>query len=210
MLEEVSCSWGLDLGQLHGLLGSLSHLKVLDFSGIPILKDVLPWDAFKKSTSPITTLAIKGFEESPDILRRLVAWPAKLERFSFTGCVGVTSQTWSLFTIASIISPHKTTLRSITIGALQEEGLANFDLTDFESLEHLWLSAWATGSAANYETNLLAPRLTKFYWSFTAEDQHGESLHDFGEEQERWLGRQGLEPSLLQLEQELSSVRELS
>ncbi|KKO98966.1 hypothetical protein THAR02_08930 [Trichoderma harzianum] len=127
-----------------------------------------------------------GFEDSSDILHRLVAWPAKLEHFSFTECGEEDSRPWSLSTIASVIFPHKTTLRSLTIGEVQEPGLVNFDLTDFESLEHLSLSAWATGFDAGYETNLLAPRLTKFRWSFTTPR---ERVIDFDDEQENWLRR---------------------
>ncbi|KAL7913905.1 hypothetical protein GGI35DRAFT_438910 [Trichoderma velutinum] len=187
MLEEFSFSLNLDLRQIHEEIVALSHLRILEISGIPILNDMLPRDAFKKSTSSITSLAVRGFGDSSSVLRRLVAWPAKLESFSFTGCVGITPHTWSLSTIASILSPHKATLRSITIGALQERGLVDFDLTDFESLENLSLSAWATGFVAGYETNLLSPRLTNFRWSFTAEDEWGPFLRDFGEEQEHWL-----------------------
>ncbi|KAL6699841.1 hypothetical protein J3F84DRAFT_345146 [Trichoderma pleuroticola] len=186
MLEEVYFSRGFDLMQIHGILVDLSHLRVLDLSKICILNDRLPWDAFKKGTSPITSLAISGFEDSSDILHRLVAWPAKLEHFSFVECGGEDSRPWSLSTIASVISPHKTTLRSLTIGEVQERGLVNFDLTDFESLEHLSLSAWATGFGAGYETNLLAPRLTKFCWSFTTRRL---GVIDFDEEQENWLRR---------------------
>lgn len=89
--------------------------------------------------------------------------------------------------ISSIIAPHKTTLRSITVGSLHEKSLVGFDLTGFENLTHISLSTWATGSTTGDETNLLAPRLTTFRWVFTVEDQHSESLFCFGEAQEHWL-----------------------
>ncbi|KAK4071431.1 uncharacterized protein Triagg1_6092 [Trichoderma aggressivum f. europaeum] len=186
MLEEVYFSRGFDLMQIHGISVDLSHLRVLNLSKIRILNDRLPCDAFKKGTSPITSLAIEGFEDSSDTLHRLVAWPAKLEHFSFAECVGEDSRTWSLSTIASVISTHKTTLRSLTIGEVQERGLINFDLTDFESLEYLSLSAWATGFDTGYEMNLLAPRLAKFRWSFAT---RREDIIDFDDEQENWLRR---------------------
>lgn len=50
MLEEVYLSWGLDLMQMHEIFIDLSHLRIFDFSNVPILNDKLLWDAFKVST----------------------------------------------------------------------------------------------------------------------------------------------------------------
>ncbi|KAH6609167.1 hypothetical protein Trco_002513 [Trichoderma cornu-damae] len=189
MLEGVSLLNGLDLRQVYETVSCLSHLRVLELSGTSAPHDPLLWNAFEEGTSPITSLIIRGFRDSPGILRHLVAWPAKLEHFSFTECDDEASRVWGLPIIACIIAPHRATLRSITVSSLPEKGLADFDLTGFENLKHLSLSSWVTGFAEGDETNLLAPRLTSFRWVFTLEQQHSESLLDFGEVQEHWLRR---------------------
>jgi hypothetical protein len=50
MLEEISFSRDMDLRQVYETVISLSHLKVLKLSGIPVLDSMLARDTFKVST----------------------------------------------------------------------------------------------------------------------------------------------------------------
>lgn len=92
--------------------------------------------------------------------------------------------------MASALSPHKSTLRTLFIGALPESSLAGFDLRDFARLEKLSLSYWATGCDAGTEARLLAPRLRAFTWSFhiiPGNQRQDETYFNFEEQQEIWL-----------------------
>ncbi|KAH8896512.1 hypothetical protein GQ53DRAFT_743655 [Thozetella sp. PMI_491] len=191
MLEAITLSresWGLYLPPVFRTFGRLEHLKHLTLHGISPVHDASLWDSLQEGSSSVTSLTISDFEDSPLSLRRFVTWPAKLTRFSFTGLYSNRFHPWNLSTLGSILSPHKAVLEYIVIGGLRERSLAGFDLSDFESLEYLGLSYWATGSAG-FEAGLLAPRLTKFRWSFTIEDQHTEGLTHFGEAEQLWLKR---------------------
>ena len=126
-------------------------------------------------------------------------WPARLAKFSFSGVDHESIDRWRLSALGSILATHKLSLQHILIGSLGHPGLADFDLAEYDRLETLNLSYWATGCNAGYEANILAPNLQKFTWRFTGDDgwddeDDGEEIRevtllDFGQPQEDWLRR---------------------
>ncbi|KAL4920629.1 hypothetical protein BDW62DRAFT_198924 [Aspergillus aurantiobrunneus] len=155
----------------------------------------------KWRTAPFTMLKIRSFMETPQRLEDLVRRPAVLEhfdlQFTFGSCYGVMGayHEWSLAILQPILAIHCHTLRAIKIRCINVGGLSGFDLRSFERLEELTLSSAATGHAyRKYSAddhllaNLLAPRLRRFYWDLTLEDQQCcESLADFGLAEQSWL-----------------------
>ena len=131
------------------------------------------------------------FSGPADHLRRFLAWPTCLYHFTLGNHFVYEPQPpLSLAMIGAAISPQASTLRTLSIGYLEIEGLRGFDLTGFESLEELTLSAWTTGSDAGDEEKLLAPRLRKFTWDFPIEECRGMGpLHELGESEGQWLQR---------------------
>jgi hypothetical protein len=138
---------------------------------------------------------------TPDDLTELFQWPEVLEEFHLQYMFGDNYSdggaydSWSLATLRSILIIHKSTLRSIKIRALNIRGLAGFDVREFERLEELSLSssiicrlykAWQHDD--HTLSALVGPRLRSFELVLTLEDQqHCESLGDFGETEENWL-----------------------
>lgn len=131
------------------------------------------------------------FTGTAEDLRNFLSWPVHLEHFTLGNLFGLqVSHSLNLVTMARLLAPHKSTLRTLSIGYLEIEGLDGFDLTGFTSLEDLTLSAWTTGAAVGHEEKLLAPRLGKFTWNFPVESARGYGpLHEFKAPQREWLRR---------------------
>ncbi|KAL6237198.1 hypothetical protein BDW75DRAFT_88463 [Aspergillus navahoensis] len=155
----------------------------------------------KPRTGQIRILKLRCFLGTPADLEELVKWPLVLEEFhlEFTfgddyGESGKYSH-WSLATLQPILAINKSTLRSIKIRAINVGGLTGFDMREFERLEELSLSsATICRKYKHWESEdhslsvLLGPRLYAFELDMTLEDQqHCESLDDFGEIEENWL-----------------------
>ncbi|KAK3377086.1 hypothetical protein B0T24DRAFT_235111 [Lasiosphaeria ovina] len=191
-LEEVSIRTGNGLLSLWTIIHNLRHavhLRVVSLAGVSCTGSTLPDNAFQTRSALITSLRLSNFQDGPENLRRLLLFPAKLEEFSFASFRLDRTGPWNLSVVASALSPHKSTLRSLLVGSLGEKSgsLTGVDLSEFTRLEELSLSYWATGSEAGTEAQLLAPGLRAFSWSFHLEDQQSESYFDFQEPQEKWL-----------------------
>ncbi|KAL3429563.1 hypothetical protein BDV09DRAFT_190015 [Aspergillus tetrazonus] len=155
----------------------------------------------KPRTSRIRSLKLQCFMGTPDDLEELFQWPEVLEEFHLQYTFGDNYSdggaydSWGLATLRPILAIHKSTLRSIKIRALNIRGLAGFDVREFERLEELSLSssiicrlykAWKHDD--HTLSTLVGPRLRSFELDLTLEDQqHCESLGDFGEMEENWL-----------------------
>ncbi|KAK3347290.1 hypothetical protein B0T25DRAFT_298401 [Lasiosphaeria hispida] len=189
-LSLIAAGYGLlSLETIVETLRDATHLRVLSLTGVSLTGIFRACTAFEPRSSPITTLNLSDFQDTPENLKRLLLLPANLENFSFSFLYSNMTGPWNLSVLGSAISPHKSTLRTLLIGSLRARSLENFDLAGFTALEELSISYWATGCEAGHEAKLLAPRLRELTWSFHVEDQQSESYYDFQEPQESWLRR---------------------
>lgn len=147
-------------------------------------------------TGRFTTLKLENFLQTPDFLKVLVRWPARLEKFTlehtYSACYSVIGlyDDWSLAVLQPTLTIHKSTLRTIKIRCINVGGLTGFDLRDFEKLQELSLSYQTTRGTTDIHLipNLLAPQLRVFHWDLTLEDQQcNESFDFFQQNEEDWL-----------------------
>lgn len=122
----------------------------------------------------------------------LVAWPRRLESFTFLGTSRFGYHHVDFKFVWSCLVPHALSLESIRIGSISNQNqsldrmLAAVDFSPFERLRYMSLSYWATGADKGAE-NLLAPGLQVFEWTFEAEDQRPVFLDDFERREEDFL-----------------------
>ncbi|KAH8900631.1 hypothetical protein GQ53DRAFT_835591 [Thozetella sp. PMI_491] len=147
-------------------------------------------------TGTVTELRLTSFLHTPDFLKSLLRWPARLEKLAFeyeyAGRYGrfrpSMDETWGMSVLVDAISTHRKSLRCLSVANLPRQGIEYADLSTFTSLEFLSLSSGVTGQ--NYSEHLLAhlaaPGLKTFRWDLT--NPYGQqSLYDFGEREENWL-----------------------
>lgn len=94
----------------------------------------------------------------------------------------------------TMLLKHRESLTTLNIGYLSSSSQGKLlDLSDFTSLEDLKLSRWQMAEALDFRDEdagmLLSPKLRKFTWDLSNNEQHSESWTGFGETEERWLGR---------------------
>ena len=143
----------------------------------------------KEHSNSIRSIEIGDFQASLKILEDFLSLPTRLEHFAMMDVFG--GSTRGIGTLKDAIralSQHKATLRTIRLRGLSP-GLRGFDLTDFESLEELDLTAGCTGIEIGQEAQLLAPRLQKFTWTFALADHHGKGWNWFKQQEEDWIRR---------------------
>ncbi|CAI7594360.1 unnamed protein product [Penicillium discolor] len=183
--------------------GFLPNLQTLKLGGVSIYGDQICQEELRKKagTAPFTKLQLRSFLLTPKSLEALVRWPRCLEEFELKYSSGDNFATsglysyWSLATLQPILYIHRKTLRSIKLYGLHKSGFDGFDLREFENLEKLSLASQFCGhqlfkrnEICEPPDGLLAPRLRVFHWDLTLLDQQcGEGLGDFGQEEENWL-----------------------
>ena len=185
-LNELSVQnqlWGVV--RLHKLLDTLPCPPTLKLSGRFL--DTVAFDTFdfaeKEGTALFNSLVVYDWDETPQDLSLLLKWPARLEQFSYLfqremgwGALwsanlllfGWSLDTPSLSSICRALEPHRTSLRSLTIGPPGKYDLEEFELTRFDKLEELSLARTATGGddEAHRVAKFLAPNLETFRWTF--------------------------------------------
>ncbi|VUC24104.1 unnamed protein product [Clonostachys rosea] len=184
------------LSTAFGGLETSACFRTLDISGISRFGTRQDWELLKTraGTASFTKLKLRNFNSSPSALQALVMWPAKLESFQFavpldgdgSWLEGVTA--YNLGIMHSILSHQKDSLTYIRMDQLLEQGLHNFNVTEFHSLKVLWLAHNLTGTDFKSVANLLAPNLEVFHWNMMSEDGDSvQSLDTFDKREEDWL-----------------------
>jgi hypothetical protein len=144
----------------------------------------------QKGSSPLTTLSITDFSDSPAHLANLLSWPARLESFSFKHMYSNEFGPWTLATVLSALHQHKASLQTLCLGGwFVQRGFAWSSFAEFDRLQSLSLPACATGCRigdVSWDV-LQATRLQVFRWSLAREGEDCESLFDFGQQHEDWL-----------------------
>ncbi|KAF8864566.1 hypothetical protein BDZ45DRAFT_15160 [Acephala macrosclerotiorum] len=137
-------------------------------------------------SSILTSLDLDEFGETPETLRNFLKLPKALEHFRFGG--GYSDQaSWDLSLFQGLLHDHRTSLKSIKIGALGREK-KDINLLDFPNLETLKLSRFVFNLTPEAVcATLLGPKLHTFIWDFTVLDQSSESWTDFGQKQRDWI-----------------------
>jgi hypothetical protein len=77
---------------------------------------------------------------SPSDLAILLAWPKSLEHFTFRR-IHSNRAHWQLSSFESLLAPHRSVLKSISIGSLTG-GADSIDVSAFPELNTLELSRW--------------------------------------------------------------------
>ncbi|KAL4816817.1 hypothetical protein BDW67DRAFT_175112 [Aspergillus spinulosporus] len=197
-------SYDIDLWRVIDMISELGcpQLRTLALYGVTTRDSSTQAKAKRKPRpSRIRSLKLRCFMGTPDDLEDLVQWPEILEEFHLEFTFGDNYSDrgayncWGLATLRPILAIHKSTLRSIKIHTLNFRGLGGFDAREFEHLEELSFSysiicqqykAWKRDD--HTLSTLVGPRLRSFELDLTLEDQqHFESLSDFGEIEENWL-----------------------
>ncbi|KAK0755688.1 hypothetical protein N5P37_011767 [Trichoderma harzianum] len=176
--------------------GKVARLKTLNISGISRTGNSADWAKLReiRGTASFTELTLHSFLQTPEALKSLLMWPARLDKFTLDTSFrcdyalnGLYDQ-WGLDTLQPILTVHKSTLSAIRIRALNRSGLDGFNLSGFQALRELSLSHGLTGTDPTLVAGLLSPRLRSFHWDMTFEDQqHDEFFFHFGEPEENWL-----------------------
>jgi hypothetical protein len=123
----------------------------------------------------------------PSSLAHLLAWPKKLEDFSF-GRIVWNPEHWDLETFEQLLEPYRSSLKNISIGHLPTGGQKTINFTSFNELSTLTLTRTqldCTPEVAN--ATLLAPKLHTFTLDFGRYDTRSEEWANFGQEQVEWL-----------------------
>ncbi|KAJ5951959.1 uncharacterized protein N7479_010372 [Penicillium vulpinum] len=183
--------------------GFLPNLKKLNLDGVSFYGDQMSQAALREKAgmAPFTKLQLCSFLLTPKSLEGLVRWSSRLEEFELKYTFGDDYATdgfysdWRLAKLQPILSVHRKTLRSITLYGIGSPGFDGFDLRQFDNLEELSLSSQISGHQGPRERTIYQPpdglfasRLRVFHWDLTLLDQQlGESLSDFDQEEEDWL-----------------------
>ncbi|KAL4881419.1 hypothetical protein BJY04DRAFT_218235 [Aspergillus karnatakaensis] len=199
-------TYDMELGKVIETLGDIrsSQIQTLKLGGVSLDENTSVSKRLLRTlagTASFTTLELRRFLQTPEILEHLVKWPASLETFKLDYTYGVWHRVnrryndWSLSTLQPILAIHQTTLRYISISHIDKGGLSGFDMRDFPKLQELRLSEATTSrgsrnpiAEAHLIPNLLAPRLSVFHWDMTLEvDSHMETIQDFAQGEEDFL-----------------------
>lgn len=99
-------------------------------------------------------------------------WTKTLEHFTFNSLQFEQNQfPWRLSTFRFILLPHRSTLKSICIGALPACKSDRLNFSDFIELETLKLSAWGLDLDTDAQIpGVLAPKLKQFTINFNSND----------------------------------------
>ncbi|KAK0644043.1 hypothetical protein B0T16DRAFT_460128 [Cercophora newfieldiana] len=158
-------------------IATLAHLKVLNLDGVQLPTKSVELLQYTAKTASITSLSLRGFDDSPATLSHLLTWPTRLQSFSF---VRPAASTWTIPALIAALSTQHDTLQTLRISALMARddysptsiywtGKANcgLDLSSFRNLENLDLPCWSTRCSAAVATVLLSPpRLRQLTWRF--------------------------------------------
>jgi hypothetical protein len=137
-------------------------------------------------TGSITTLILSDFTLSPSDLAILLAWSETLEHFTFKRIYSNDAH-WELSMFETLLAPHRSVLKSVSIGCLTSSA-GPIKVTTFPELNAIELSRWGWYCSPEHAVStLLAPKLEKFTWDFGIYDQHSESWNDFRQYQVDWL-----------------------
>jgi hypothetical protein len=147
----------------------------------------------QRGFSPINTIILNNFKDTPDNLRRLLWAPSALRSFTFGPIIqhpGEPPRSWSLCTVVDSLRVQRASLTTLHLTALREPWQHLINFSEFEALTDLSVSYWSTGCRAGTERNFIAPRLKEFIWTFQPElPGEAESSLDFQQNQELWLRR---------------------
>jgi len=142
----------------------------------------------KQRTANFTRLSISDYEGSPTALAGFLTWPKALEEFKFFD-LNHNCHCWDLQTLQQLLHPHRSSLKSLTIGSLIRGGQSFLDLSEFSDLEMLKLSFWSTDHSLAFDffAVLAAPKLHTFTYDFTFEDEDCVCFRDFTKAEVKWL-----------------------
>ncbi|KAJ5100366.1 hypothetical protein N7456_006418 [Penicillium angulare] len=153
-------------------------------------------------TAPFTKLELSNFLQGANALRALIEWPKYLAEFKleFTITDEIPDEgleSWTLAGIQNILEPHRQTLRSLKVNAINRDTLEGFDLRSFESLEELGLGIQLTGNHKRHSDDrdralysALPLGLRAFHWDLTwSSHPLDDGLQDFSQWEEEWLRR---------------------
>ncbi|KAL4934170.1 uncharacterized protein BDV17DRAFT_285907 [Aspergillus undulatus] len=142
-LSFAGNDYALELVNVIEALGNVrsSKLQELELDGISwgLGIDTPGWRRLQAQagTTTFTTLRLRNFMQTPEVLAKLVRWPASLEIFDLNYTLGTRYDhddefgdweslfnEWSRSTLQTILEIHKTTLRSITIRCINKGRLS--------------------------------------------------------------------------------------
>ncbi|KAK3349727.1 hypothetical protein B0T25DRAFT_248460 [Lasiosphaeria hispida] len=186
---------GLRLIEACHVLGDLPNLRGLHLEDVWEMGRVLPRSAWRGGPSFLLSLASLSLTDyggsDQNLGRFLMLVPAKLEHFSFIGGTDVDSEHHSSLTLpflASALSPHMETLRTLVVNTFYVSSPTHVDLSGFKRLMELTLSLSTTGTACCATAGILtAPSIYKFRWVIS--DDYHLDLLGFGGAEEDWLRR---------------------
>jgi hypothetical protein len=125
--------------------------------------------------------------EDPAALAHLLAWPKLIQHFTFRR-IHFNRAHWDLDIMQSLLSPYKSTLKTIAIGSLSGRAAGSINVSSFHELITLNLSRWQLDCTPEIAcATLLAPKLHTFVWDFGIYDQHSEGWGHFAQPQADWI-----------------------
>ncbi|TPX15354.1 uncharacterized protein E0L32_004631 [Thyridium curvatum] len=152
------------------------------------------WAELTPHALSVTKLTVFEFLQTSKVLSHLIQWVKRLEHleihylFSADYAGNETYIGWSLGKLQPMLELQRDSLTCISISHICVEGLAGFDVTSFPNLRFLSLCYRATGLDIHLVSRLAAPRLNRFRWDLTLQDQQcSEQLGHLDEPQEKFL-----------------------
>ncbi|KAH8897326.1 hypothetical protein GQ53DRAFT_837973 [Thozetella sp. PMI_491] len=148
-------------------------------------------------SSKFSEVKLSSFLHTPAVLDAFLRCIATLERLTFKCTMyrddhdNITP--WSLGSLQPTLERHRHTLRHLDVRSIaprldKRDPLYGFNLSSFEALETLSLNVSSTGVDTTHVECLVAPRLKKFHWDFSSEDDDlPMTLSSIRQEEEEWL-----------------------
>ncbi|KAF7563615.1 hypothetical protein G7046_g524 [Stylonectria norvegica] len=148
---------------------SATSLRVLQLQCHEMPSSPPRWKSFTDlaGLGTFTTLKLSGPGFCDEVLRYLLEWPAKLERFEFPSMFR-TASTLSLSTINALlpaIASHKATLQFADLSFMHPTTVGSFNAAEFANLEELVVSVSSSYPIPSDAHKLLGPRLKKIVLS---------------------------------------------
>lgn len=163
-----------------------------------------PWRSVAGSTPPsldhifshhscngaVTALSLTDPSAPPDITKSLLQWPAHLTSLSIDFLAhSIYALMYTVGAMQQLLDTQCESLQHVVIGIIpgQPRNIPNF--CHFQRLQTLQLSKYNLLTETPHEAavKLSPPMLRQLAISFSPEDQHQESPHDFLNDQIRWL-----------------------